>query len=139
MVRGVRSILFAAGLLLIATASAYAQGNGSIFGKVSDSTGGVMPGVTVTVSGTALQQPLTKAEYAPSVPRQNASAAPMMLPSPELASIGADSGRPASFRGRSGSTGSELPHAKTIPPMPTPTADTRTATLRMTDLRENSN
>jgi len=32
---------------------------GSIFGKVTDSTGGVMPGVTVTVSGTALQQPLT--------------------------------------------------------------------------------
>ena len=32
---------------------------GSIFGKVTDSTGGVMPGVTVTVSGTALQQPLS--------------------------------------------------------------------------------
>lgn len=59
MVRGVRSILLAAGLLLIATASAHAQGNGSIFGKVTDSTGGVMPGVTVTVSGTALQQALT--------------------------------------------------------------------------------
>src|SRR6188508_1049181 len=59
MVRGVRSILFAAGLLLIAAASANAQGMGSIFGKVTDSTGGVMPGVTVTVSGTALQQPLT--------------------------------------------------------------------------------
>jgi len=59
MVRGVRRILFAAGLLLIAAASANAQGMGSIFGKVTDSTGGVMPGVTVTVSGTALQQPLT--------------------------------------------------------------------------------
>src|SRR5689334_20798883 len=59
MVRGVRSILFAAGLLLIAAVSANAQGMGSIFGKVTDSTGGVMPGVTVTVSGTALQQPLT--------------------------------------------------------------------------------
>ncbi|TAK17236.1 MAG: hypothetical protein EPO35_03490, partial [Acidobacteria bacterium] len=59
MVRGVRRILFAAAILLIAAANANAQGMGSIFGKVTDSTGGVMPGVTVTVSGTALQQPLT--------------------------------------------------------------------------------
>ena len=31
---------------------------GSIFGKVTDSSGGVLPGVTVTVTGTGLQQPL---------------------------------------------------------------------------------
>src|SRR5262249_27744940 len=31
---------------------------GSIFGKVTDSSGAVMPGVTVTVTGTGLQQPL---------------------------------------------------------------------------------
>ena len=38
--------------------SAHAQGMGSIFGKVTDSSGGVMPGVTVTVTGTGLQLPL---------------------------------------------------------------------------------
>ena len=37
---------------------AAAQGVGSIFGKVSDTSGGVLPGVTVTVTGTGLQQPL---------------------------------------------------------------------------------
>ena len=45
--------------LLLATfsGSAYAQGMGSIFGKVTDSSGAVMPGVTVTVTGTGLQLP----------------------------------------------------------------------------------
>ena len=37
---------------------AYGQGMGSIFGKVTDTSGGVLPGVTVTVTGTGLQQPL---------------------------------------------------------------------------------
>jgi hypothetical protein len=37
---------------------AYAQGVGSIFGKVTDSSGSVLPGVSVTVTGTGLQQPL---------------------------------------------------------------------------------
>src|SRR6185295_7762582 len=37
---------------------AHAQALGSIFGKVTDSSGGVLPGVTVTVTGTGLQQPL---------------------------------------------------------------------------------
>ena len=45
--------------LLLATfsGSADAQGMGSIFGKVTDASGGVMPGVTVTVTGTGLQLP----------------------------------------------------------------------------------
>src|SRR5262245_25394860 len=46
------------GLLLATfTGSAYGQGMGSIFGKVTDSSGAVMPGVTVTVTGTGLQLP----------------------------------------------------------------------------------
>ncbi|MDQ3068372.1 MAG: carboxypeptidase regulatory-like domain-containing protein [Acidobacteriota bacterium] len=52
-----RRILLTAGFLLVFTHSAYAQGVGSIFGKVTDSSGAVMPGVTVTVAGTGLQQP----------------------------------------------------------------------------------
>lgn len=44
-------------LLFAYTGSAYAQGMGSIFGKVTDSSGGVVPGVTVTVTGTGLQLP----------------------------------------------------------------------------------
>ena len=56
--RGVRGFLLVAGILLLSAVSANAQAIGSIFGKVTDSTGGVMPGVTVTVAGTGLQQPL---------------------------------------------------------------------------------
>ena len=56
--RGVRGFLLVAGILLLSAVSANAQAIGSIFGKVIDSTGGVMPGVTVTVAGTGLQQPL---------------------------------------------------------------------------------
>ncbi|MEI6243457.1 MAG: carboxypeptidase regulatory-like domain-containing protein, partial [Acidobacteriota bacterium] len=58
MMRSVRGILLVAGILLLTAVSANAQAIGSIFGKVTDSTGGVMPGVTVTVAGTGLQQPL---------------------------------------------------------------------------------
>ena len=58
MMRGVRGFLLVAGILLLSAVSANAQAIGSIFGKVTDSTGGVMPGVTVTVTGTGLQQPL---------------------------------------------------------------------------------
>ncbi|GMV22499.1 MAG: hypothetical protein AMXMBFR57_24480 [Acidimicrobiia bacterium] len=48
-------------LLVFATAgTARAQAIGSIFGKATDSSGGVLPGVTVTVTGTGLQQPLTQ-------------------------------------------------------------------------------
>src|SRR5580765_5751776 len=41
-----------------APASAQSQ-TGEIFGKVTDSTGAVLPGVTVTVTGPVLLQPLT--------------------------------------------------------------------------------
>lgn len=58
MIRGVRGFLLVAGILLLSAVSANAQAIGTIFGKVTDSTGGVMPGVTVTVAGTGLQQPL---------------------------------------------------------------------------------
>jgi Carboxypeptidase regulatory-like domain len=56
---GVRTL--AAGVLAAWTAGAsvaHAQALGSIFGKVTDASGGVLPGVTVTVTGTGLQQPL---------------------------------------------------------------------------------
>src|SRR6188508_26900 len=59
MTRGVRAFLLAAGILAGTALPAHAQAIGSIFGKVTDSSGGVLPGVTVTVSGPALQQPLT--------------------------------------------------------------------------------
>jgi hypothetical protein len=58
MTRVFRGILLAAGILVATAGSAYAQGNGSIFGKVTDPSGGVLPGVTVTVTGPALQRPL---------------------------------------------------------------------------------
>jgi hypothetical protein len=45
-------------LSVLMTGMASAQATGSIFGKVTDASGGVLPGVTVTVSGPALQQPL---------------------------------------------------------------------------------
>ena len=46
-------VLLAAGILALTAGSARAQAIGSIFGKVTDASGGVMPGVTVTVSGPA--------------------------------------------------------------------------------------
>ena len=58
MKRSVRGILLVAGILLLSAVSANAQAIGSIFGKVTDASGGVMPGVTVTVAGTGLQQPM---------------------------------------------------------------------------------
>src|SRR5947209_9180647 len=42
----------------VATASAQSQ-TGEIFGKVTDASGAVLPGVTVTVTGPVLLQPLT--------------------------------------------------------------------------------
>jgi hypothetical protein len=57
MMRGFGRSLLLAALLCALTTSAHAQGMGSIFGKVSDSSGAIMPGVTVTVTGTGLQQP----------------------------------------------------------------------------------
>jgi len=56
--RGIRAGLLCAALLAAWAIPAYAQAVGSIFGKVSDPTGAVLPGVTVTVTGSSLQQPL---------------------------------------------------------------------------------
>ena len=70
-----RGILLFAGILALTAGPVFAQGaRGSIFGKVTDASGGVLPGVTVTVAGTGLQQPLTAVTTAtgayqfPSVP-----------------------------------------------------------------------
>jgi hypothetical protein len=55
----IRRILVTAVVCVLAWCGpAYGQGMGSIFGKVTDTSGGVLPGVTVTVTGTGLQQPL---------------------------------------------------------------------------------
>lgn len=57
----VRSVVGIASLVLVvATASAQTQ-TGEIFGRVTDSTGAVLPGATVTISSTALIQPQTAA------------------------------------------------------------------------------
>jgi hypothetical protein len=54
------SALLAALALVLGAASASAQSQtGEIFGKVTDASGGVLPGVTVTVTGPSLLQPLT--------------------------------------------------------------------------------
>ena len=58
MRRGFRGSLLLAGILTLWAASASAQAIGSIFGKVTDDSGAVLPGVTVTVAGPSLQQPL---------------------------------------------------------------------------------
>jgi hypothetical protein len=50
-------MLFAC-ILAVWAVPAHAQAIGSIFGKVTDPSGAVLPGVTVTVTGTGLQQPL---------------------------------------------------------------------------------
>jgi hypothetical protein len=64
MRRLLRASLIAAGLLVVAVDWAHAQAMGQIFGKVTDASGGVLPGVTVTVTGTGLQQPLVQATAA---------------------------------------------------------------------------
>jgi hypothetical protein len=59
-----RGTLLGAAILALTAGTAFAQANGSIFGKVTDASGGVLPGVTVTVSGPNLQQPLVGATQA---------------------------------------------------------------------------
>ena len=56
--RVLRAFLLCAGMLAAWAIPAHAQAIGSIFGKVTDASGGVLPGVTVTVTGTGLQTPL---------------------------------------------------------------------------------
>ena len=51
MSRVFRGILLVAGILALTAGSAHAQAIGSIFGKVTDQSGGVLPGVTVTITG----------------------------------------------------------------------------------------
>ena len=46
MARVFRGILLVAGILALTAGSANAQAIGSIFGKVTDQSGGVLPGVT---------------------------------------------------------------------------------------------
>ena len=58
MTRVFRVMSLATALTVMMTGAAFAQANGSIFGIATDASGGVLPGVTVTVSGPTLQQPL---------------------------------------------------------------------------------
>jgi len=58
MQKAIRAIALVAGILAITAGAAHAQARGQIFGKATDSSGGVLPGVTVTVTGGQLQQPL---------------------------------------------------------------------------------
>jgi hypothetical protein len=55
----VRTMLSILAALLIATAAAAQQPTGEIFGKATDQSGAVLPGVTVTLSAPSLLQPLT--------------------------------------------------------------------------------
>ena len=57
MTRRFTQSLLSAAFLFAFAGSAHAQGMGSIFGKVTDPSGAVVPGVTVTVTGTGLQLP----------------------------------------------------------------------------------
>jgi len=60
MTRGILGrALLCAGLLAVWALPAHAQAIGSIFGKVTDASGAVLPGVNVSVAGTGLQTPLT--------------------------------------------------------------------------------
>ncbi|HEX5216703.1 MAG TPA: carboxypeptidase regulatory-like domain-containing protein [Vicinamibacterales bacterium] len=74
MKRVVPGVLCVTALLTLFAGAAEAQAIGQIFGKVTDPSGATLPGVTVTVSGPALQSPLvtTTAESGayqfPSVP-----------------------------------------------------------------------
>jgi hypothetical protein len=55
--RYVRLIMtFTAGLLMLAAAALAQQTGGNVFGKVTDKSGGALPGVTVTITGQAAPQ-----------------------------------------------------------------------------------
>jgi len=59
MTRVLRVMLLGAAMMAMVANVAHAQARGQIFGKATDTSGGVLPGVTVTVTGGQLQQPLT--------------------------------------------------------------------------------
>ncbi len=61
MIRGFRGILLWQASSRRGQRRPTLRQSGSIFGKVTDESGGVLPGVTVTVTGPALQQPLVAA------------------------------------------------------------------------------
>jgi hypothetical protein len=50
-----KAVILAAALLAMAATPAYAQANASIIGQVTDESGGVLPGVTVTAASPSLQ------------------------------------------------------------------------------------
>ena len=52
-----KRVLTAVAVLLSVVSSLYAQSNSQIFGKVTDASGAVLPGVTVTLTGPVLLQP----------------------------------------------------------------------------------
>jgi hypothetical protein len=59
MSRLLQRVCLGTGFLLVLAGPVYAQATtGSVFGKVTDTTGGVIPGVTVTIAGTGLLQPV---------------------------------------------------------------------------------
>ena len=53
-----RFVLALAALLATARSRAHSSQTGEIFGKVTDQSGAVLPGVTVTLTGPVLLQPL---------------------------------------------------------------------------------
>jgi len=57
--RGRAMVLALAALLAVSTAASAQQQTGEIIGKVTDTSGGVLPGVTVTLTAPHLLQPLT--------------------------------------------------------------------------------
>src|SRR5262245_47332859 len=59
----------AAAVALLLSTSAFAQGTGEIYGKATDKSGAVVPGVTVTVASPALIQPETAVTSATGVYR----------------------------------------------------------------------
>ncbi len=60
MQKAIRAVTLVAAILALTAGAAHAQARGQIFGKATDSSGGVLPGVTVTVTGGQLQQPLVQ-------------------------------------------------------------------------------
>lgn len=59
MIQTVRTLLFAGCLLALAATATRAQTVGRLAGVVRDTTGGLLPGATVTVTGPALVAPRT--------------------------------------------------------------------------------
>ena len=57
--RFLRGTLVTAILTVAVVSTAYAQAVGSVFGKATDSSGAVLPGVNVTVAGSGLQAPVS--------------------------------------------------------------------------------